>query len=191
VRAKARTASPASRPLRFGAPTFAATALVVRYTDKAKAGKHITGVKRHITPDTVMATEWQDEEEPVAKRPATDAAATQPMDHGHATHPLDHGHVLEAEFIAAEVAARNKAAKQQAAAHPLDHGHMLEAEFIAAEVASLNNAAKQQAAPHVKCQVCGLSRDKWQCRTPLYLNALDQPVQFPGAFCSKDCFEHI
>lgn len=115
-------------------------------TDPSKADK---GVKRQITPDSIMSAEWQSE--PDAKRPANESAAS----------------------------------------HPLDHGSVLEAEFIAAEVARLNAAAKLQAVPPVACQVCGLNRDRWECATPLYLNARDQPVKFPGSFCSKDCFEHV
>ena len=80
------------------------------------AKKQSIGVKRQITPDSIMAAICSKES------------------------PLYQGNVLEAEFLAAEHAAR-KSAKAEALG---------------------------------KCQVCHLSRDKWTCREPLYLNALDQ-----------------
>ena len=107
----------------------------------AQASPEAKGVKRRISHDSVMAK--FDEERP-AKKPKEEP------------HPLHDGHVLEAEYIAAEYAARK---------------------------ASTRGAA---------CQVCGLARDKWAARTPLlFLNARQQPVTFPGSFCSKDCFFHV
>ena len=70
---------------------------------------------------------------------------------------------------------------------------LLDAEFQVAEVAwrrAAENVQQTYEKPE-KCQVCSLSRDKWFCRLPLYLNARDEPVNLPGSFCSKACFERI
>ena len=70
---------------------------------------------------------------------------------------------------------------------------LLDAEFQVAEVAwrrAAENVQQTYEKPE-KCQVCSLSRDKWFCRLPLYLNAHDEPVNLPGSFCSKACFERI
>ena len=101
------------------------------------------GVKRRDTHDSVIDMWWDDK--PNAKRSVPD------------DRPED-GPVLEAAYIAAAVAARNREA-----AWPRIRG----------------------------CQVCGLAQDKWTIGLPLLVNAANQPVQVPGFFCSKACFEHI
>ena len=72
-----------------------------------------------------------------------------------------------------------------------------DAEFVSAEVAyqkavaSMRGLRKVRRVKPLACQVCQLPSDKWVCRLPLYLNARDEPVNLPGTFCSKACFEHI
>ena len=78
----------------------------------------------------------------------------------------------------------------------LDYGPVLAGEFLSAELAMRKAVAdarkKDEEMPANRaCQVCGLDRDRWVCRLPLYLNAREQPVKLPGSFCSKACFEHI
>ena len=49
----------------------------------------------------------------------------------------------------------------------------------------------QPPAKRKRCQVCLCDEAHWDRRQPCLLNAHERPVDVPGYFCSKACYEHV
>ena len=99
---------------------------------------------------------------------------------------VTHDSVIDADFHEPS----GKARKQlECELLPPNDGPVLEAAYLAAEAAARRYTESPRV--NIQCQVCGLDQEKWHSRVPLFLNAAEQPVRFPGHFCSKECFEHI
>lgn len=137
------------------------TLLQVKDLPEGKTGKR-SGIKRRVTPDSIMADTWPEKANSSVPEIQVPTCTKRSRDD-----PLDQGPTLEAEFLAAEVAAHKM--------------------LTAARIKTYRSAKPCRDA----CQVCGIARDRWTCTLPLYVNAWGLPIQVPGSFCSKECFEHI